>query len=145
MTPPVKPLILFLCTGNAARSLMAEAILRSQAGDRFDVRSAGMDPRGVHPLTRQVLEEIGLSTADLRSKPSSDFLGKVAVRLAIIVCDRAHQHCPRIYPFAARTLYWPFDDPAAFEGSPAARLEKFRDVRDQIARRVDAWLREEQP
>jgi arsenate reductase len=138
-----RPIVLFLCTGNSARSLMAEALLRARAGDRFDAQSAGMNPRGVHPCTLKVLEELGIDTAALRSKPSSDFLGKVPVRIAIIVCERAHQSCPRIFPFAARTLYWPFDDPAAFEGSPAAQLEKFRAVRDQIARRIDAWISSE--
>lgn len=135
-----KPIVLFLCTGNSARSLMAEAILRARAGDRFDVRSAGMVPRGVHPCTIEVLREVGIDTTPLYSKPSSEFLGKVPVRIAIIVCENAQQSCPRIYPFAAQTLYWPFDDPAAFKGSPAAQLEKFRAVRDQIAARIDAWL-----
>ncbi len=137
-----KPLVLFLCTGNSARSQMAEAILRSRAGDRFEVASAGMEPKGVHPLTLRVLEESGIDTRGLHSKPSSDFLGKVAVRTAIIVCERANQHCPRIYPFAGRTLYWPFDDPAAFEGTEAEQLQKFREVRDQVAARIDQWLDE---
>jgi len=137
-----KPLVLFLCTGNSARSQMAEAILCARASNRFDTASAGMEPKGVHPLTLQVLQEAGIDTDGLHSKPSSDFLGKVTVRFAIVVCERANQHCPRIYPFATRTLYWPFDDPAAFEGSETAKLEKFREVRDQIAARIDEWLTE---
>lgn len=137
-----KPLVLFLCTGNSARSQIAEAILLARAGNRFEVASAGMEPKGVHPLTLRVLEESGIDTRGLRSKPSSEFLGKVAVRIAIIVCERANQHCPRIYPFAGRTLYWPFDDPAAFEGTEPERLEKFREVRDEIAARIDQWLDE---
>jgi len=139
-TPSHKPLVLFLCTGNSARSQMAEAILRSKAGDRFEAASAGMDPKGVNPLTVCVLEEIGLSTDDLQSKPSSQFLGKVAVRYAVIVCENANQSCPRIYPFATKTLYWPFEDPAAFEGTDDERLAKFREVRDQIADRIEEWL-----
>ena len=132
--------MLFLCTGNSARSQMAEALLRACAGDRFEVASAGMEPRGVNPLTLRVLSESGIDTHNLHSKPSSEFLGKVAVRYVIIVCDRANQHCPRIYPFAIRTLYWPFDDPAGFEGTQEGRLEKFREVRDQIALRIQEWL-----
>jgi arsenate reductase len=119
---------------------MAEAILRSKAGDRFEAASAGMEPKGINPLTVCALEEIGLPTDDLQSKPSSQFLGKVAVRYAVIVCERTNQSCPRIYPFAAQTLYWTFEDPAAFEGTEDERLAKFREVRDQIATRIDEWL-----
>jgi len=119
---------------------MAEALLRSRAGDRFEAASAGMDPKGVHPLTLGALEEVGVSAEGLRSKNSSEFLGKVAVRFAIIVCERANQSCPRIYPFATRTLYWPFDDPAAATGTEDERLGKFREVRDQVAARIDQWL-----
>lgn len=137
---PNKPLVLFLCTGNSARSQMAEAILRSRVGDRFEAASAGMDPKGVNPLTVRVLEEIGLPTDVLTSKPSSQFMGKVAVRYAVIVCERANQSCPRIYPFATRTLYWPFEDPAAFEGTEQERLDKFREVRDLIAVHINEWL-----
>lgn len=140
-----KPLVLFLCTGNSARSQMAEAILRARGGDRFEVASAGMEPKGVHPLTPRVLGESRIDTRGLRSKPSTEFLGKVAVHTAVIVCDRANQRCPQIYPFAWRTLYWPFDDPGAFEGTEAERLEKFREVRDEIAARIDQWLDEENP
>lgn len=139
-TPPHKPLVLFLCTGNSARSQMAEAVLRSKAGDRFEVASAGMEPKGVNPLTVRVLDEIGLATEDLHSKPSSQFLGKIAVRYAVIVCERTNQSCPRIYPFAAQTLYWPFEDPAAFAGTEDERIAKFREVRDQIAARIEEWL-----
>ena len=134
------PVVLFLCTGNSARSQMAEAVLRTRAGGRFQAASAGLEPKGVHPMTLRVLAEAGIDTRGLRSKHSSEFLGKVAVRCAIIVCEKANQHCPRIYPFAAQTLYWPFDDPAAADGTEQERLEVFRDVRDQIAARIDQWL-----
>lgn len=143
MEPETKrPVVLFLCTGNSARSQMGEAILRAKAGDRFEAASAGLEPKGVNPLTLRVLEELRVPTDDLRSKPSSQFLGKVAVRYAIIVCEKANQSCPHIYPFATRTLYWPFEDPAAFEGTAEERLEKFRQVRDQITARIDEWLSE---
>lgn len=121
---------------------MAEAILRDRADGRYEVASAGMEPKGVHPLTLSVLLEIGVSTDGLRSKPASEFLGKAAVRYAIIVCERANQQCPRIYPFTGQTLYWPFNDPAASGHSEAEGLEEFRRVRDQISARIDAWLNE---
>ncbi|MFN7430404.1 MAG: arsenate reductase ArsC [bacterium] len=139
-TPSHKPLVLFLCTGNSARSQMAEVILRNRAGDRFEVASAGLEPKGVHPLTLQVLNEAGLPTKGLRSKSSTEFLGKVRVRHAIVVCEKANKSCPSIYPFAANMLYWPFEDPAAFEGIDEERLAKFREVRDLIAARIDEWL-----
>lgn len=135
-----KPLVLFLCTGNSARSQMAEAILRARAGDVYEVASAGLEPKGVHPLTLEALEEVGISGDGLRSKSSDEFLGKVSVRFAIIVCEKANAMCPTIYPFAVRTLYWPFEDPAAMVGSRDERLERFREVRDQIAVRIDEWL-----
>lgn len=138
--PQHKPVVLFLCTGNSARSQMAEAILRAKAGDRFEAASAGMEPKGVNPLTLRALAEVGIDTGGLYSKPSGDFLGKVAVRYAVIVCEKANQHCPRIYPFAAQTVYWPFEDPAAFEGTEEERLAKFREVRDLISARIDEWL-----
>ncbi len=137
--PQKKPLVLFLCTANSARSQMAEAILRDRAGDRFEAASAGLSPSRVNPFTLRALDEAGIDTGGLRSKSTSEFLGKVAVRYAIIVCDKAAQHCPRIYPFASRTLYWPFEDPAAAEGTDDERLEKFREVRDQIASRIDTY------
>lgn len=141
MTPRgEKPLVLFLCTANSARSQMAEAILRHRAGDRFEAASAGMEPTQVHPLTLRALEEAGIDAGGLHSKHAGDFLGKVAVRHAIIVCERAQRSCPRLYPFATRVHVWPFEDPAEAEGGGEARLEKFREVRNQIAARIEDWL-----
>jgi arsenate reductase (thioredoxin) len=135
-----KAVVLFLCTGNSARSQMAEAILRHHAGDRFEACSAGLSPTQVHPLTLRVLGERGIDTSQLYAKPVSDFLGKASVRHAIVVCERAQEHCPRVFPFSTQTLYWPFDDPAAFDGSEPERVAKFREVRDQIDRRITQWL-----
>ena len=132
--------VLFLCTHNAARSQMAEAFLRHYAGDRFEVFSAGLAPTEVHPLTRQVLTETGLDPSRLRAKGLHDFLGRVSIQYAIIVCDQVEEHCPRLYPFALHTLYWPFDDPTEAAGSTKEQLRVFRTVRDQIAHRVRAWL-----
>lgn len=143
MSGPVKPLVLFLCTGNSARSILAEAILRARAGDRFEVASAGLEPKGVNPLTIEVLQETGIDTGGLTSKDSTPFLGRVTVHFAIILCESAQRSCPRIYPFARNTMYWPFDDPAAQPGSREERLREFRRVRDEISARIDAWLSEE--
>jgi protein-tyrosine-phosphatase len=102
-----KPRVLFVCTHNAARSQMAEALLRQKTGHRFDVASAGLDPTEVHPLTREVLAELGLDPHGLYAKGTKDFLGRRSVRYAIIVCAQDEANCPRLFPFARQTLYWP--------------------------------------
>ena len=90
----------------------------------------------VHPLTRRVLQELGIDASGLRAKGIRLFLGKVPIRYAVVVCERANRSCPKVYPFAARTLYWPLEDPAEAEGSREDRLAVFRRVRDEIAGRV---------
>lgn len=138
------PAVLFLCTGNSARSQMAEALLRHHAGDRFEVYSAGLEPKGIHPLTVRVMEELGISLKDHRSKSLEEYLGKLPVRYAITVCENAEQQCPRLWPFAVNRLSWRFPDPAAAEGTEAERLQCFRQTRDGIDRRIQQWLAEEQ-
>lgn len=137
-----KPTVLFLCTHNAARSQMAEALLRHLAGDRFVVASAGLDPTAVHPLTRQVLVEAGIDVSGLHAKGVNTFLGKASVQYAIVVCGEEEWRCPRFFPFAVGNLYWPFADPQRVEGPPEERLQAFRNVRDAINARIRAWLRE---
>ena len=132
--------VLFLCTHNAARSQMAEALCRHYAGDRFAVASAGLAPTEVHPFTQQVLREIGLDPRGLWAKNLKEFLGKVPIQYAIIVCDQAEMDCPHLYPFALQTLYWPFDDPTQARGDAEKRLKTFRAVRDQIDARLRTWL-----
>lgn len=141
MKPPLeKPIVLFLCSGNSARSQMAEAFLRKLAGDRFEACSAGLDPKGIHPLTIHVMEEVGISLKGQRSKPLSEFLARKPVRYAIIVCAAAEQQCPKIWPFGAEVISWSFEDPAAAQGTPDEQLRKFREVRDQIEARVRTWV-----
>lgn len=137
--------VLFLCTGNSARSQMAEALLRYHAGDRFEAFSAGIDPSGIHPLAVQVMDEIGISLASHSSKSVDQFLGKLAVRYAIIVCERAERECPKLWPFAANHLYWKFPDPVQVESSMEDGLEAFRNVRDAIDRRIRLWLEDDKP
>jgi len=138
-----KPIVLFLCTGNSARSQMAEAFLRSRAGDRFEVHSAGLEPAGINPLTIQVMSEIGYDLDGHRSKSVSEYLGRIGPRYAIFVCDAAERSCPRIWPDVLQTFCWPFEDPAAFHGTDEEKLQKFRDVRDEIADTIDQWLKEQ--
>ena len=134
--------VLFLCAHNAARSQMAEALLRHHAGDRFVVCSAGLEPTEIHPLTLRVLDEAGIDTSALAVEGLEAYMAKVSVQYAIVVCERTQAQCPRLYPFARETLYWPFEDPVAFTGPSDAQLQKFRDVRDQIGARLLGWLSE---
>ncbi|MFN0052014.1 MAG: arsenate reductase ArsC [Planctomycetales bacterium] len=135
-----KPNVLFLCTGNSARSQMAEALLRHQAGDQFEVLSAGTTPKGVHPLTLAVLQETGVDTSGLRSKALTEYLGKLLVKHLIVVCQSADQECPAIWPGVAERHFWPFPDPAAHTDRPEEALAAFRSVRDAIAARITEWL-----
>jgi arsenate reductase len=134
--------VLFLCAHNAARSQMAEALLRQHAGDRFEVCSAGLEPTEIHSIARNVLEEVGIDTSTLRAEGLDKYLAKISVQYAIVLCEKTQAQCPRLYPFAQQTLYWPFEDPVAFRGTPEAQLRKFREVRDQIQARLVGWLNE---
>jgi len=137
-----KPRVLFLCTGNSARSQMAEALLRSYAGDRFEVHSAGVEPRGhILPEILTVMNEIGVDMSGQKSKGVSEYLGKVHFAHVITVCGDAEKNCPAIFLNMGNHEHWPFDDPAKFEGSDSERLNFTRGVRDQIASRIREWLK----
>jgi len=134
--------VLFLCTGNSARSQMAEAYLRKYAGDFYDVYSAGLEPKGINPLTVLVLEEVGISMDGYTSKPLSQFLGGPHFGYMITLCGDAEERCP-VFPGMGTRLHWPFDDPAAIAGTLEERLAGFRQVRGQIDTKILAWLREQ--
>ncbi|MCL7453134.1 MAG: arsenate reductase ArsC [Anaerolineae bacterium] len=134
-----KTRVLFLCTGNSARSQMAEAFLRKHASDRFEVYSAGLEPKGINPHTVRVMGEVGLSLAEHRSKPLTEYMGQVDFHFLITVCDDADENCP-FFPAMGERLHWGLEDPAAFLGSEEETLAKFREVRDQIDERTRAWL-----
>ena len=134
------PRVLFLCTGNTARSQMAEAILRQRAGDSFEVHSAGLVPSEVRPETIAVLEEAGIPAEGLRSKGVDEYLGKLHINYLITVCVLAEEHCPRIWPIGGQRLFWSISDPATVAGSDDERLNAFRDARDEVARLIDEWL-----
>lgn len=133
--------ILFLCTGNSARSQMAEALLRFHAGDYFEVSSAGLEPKGIHPLTIQVMEEIGIAMDQHYSKSLNEFVGKQDFAYLITVCGNAEEKCP-IFPGMGTRLHWGFDDPAAFQGTDEQKLDQFRQIRNQIESRILIWLTE---
>ncbi len=135
-----KTKVLFLCTGNSARSQMAEAILRRLAGDRFEAFSAGLEPKGINPYTRQVMEEVGIDLAGQWSKDVTEYLGKVNFGYLITVCDHAEKNCPTTFLGVSNRLHWSLEDPAAFQGSDEQTLAKFREVRDDIDKRMQAWL-----
>ena len=135
-----KPMVLVLCTGNTARSQMAEAFLRKYQGDRYDVHSAGTEPKDrVHPLAVRAMEEAGIDISGARPKSTAEFLGRLPVRHLLIVCDNANGSCPRVWPGAYSRSYVPFDDPAAFVGPEADALSEFRRVRDEIAETMKTW------
>ncbi len=138
-----KERVLFLCTGNSARSQMAEGLLRQMAGAHYEVHSAGLDPTAIHPMTIKVLEEIGIDASQQYAKPLTTYLAKTHFSYLITVCSKAEERCP-IFPGIGQRLHWPFDDPAAFEGSEEAKLEFFRMIRDQIQLKIQQWLSEQE-
>jgi arsenate reductase len=145
-TMPAGPAsVLFLCTGNSARSILAEAILNDPAmgRDRFRGYSAGSRPKGqVHPLALDVLREAGLPTAGLRSKSWDEFAaaGAPALDYVFTLCDdAAGETCP-IWPGHPATAHWGLPDPAATSGDEPARRQAFRDAYAAIRRRIAAFV-----
>jgi arsenate reductase (thioredoxin) len=132
--------VLFLCTGNSARSQMAEAFLRKVGGEAFEAHSAGLEPKGMNPLTVQVMQEVGIDVSGQKSKGVGEYLGKVLFQYLITVCDDAEKNCPSTWPGISQREHWSFEDPAAFDGTEAEKLAKFRQVRDQIETRIKAWV-----
>jgi len=136
-----KPNVVFLCTGNSARSQMAEAFLKKHAGEHFEVYSAGFEPQDINPFTIKVMEELGYDLKDQYSKELKEFLGNIHFGIVITVCEKAEKICS-IIPGVSTRLFWSFEDPAAFEGTEQEKLDKFRQVRDQIHEQIQVWLKE---
>lgn len=132
-----KERVLILCTGNSARSQMAEGILRNIAGDRFEVESAGTISSFVRPLAIAAMAEIGIDMSGHRSKCLDEFRG-TPFDYVITVCDNANETCP-IFPGAATRIHWSFDDPAEAVGNDEQQLAVFRRVRDEIADKLRAF------
>jgi arsenate reductase len=137
-TSPERIRVLVVCTGNSARSIMAESLLRKHGGDAFEVFSAGTHPRGINPLTVRVLEDAGLPTGDLRSKSVEEFLGQ-KFDYVITVCDQAKEACP-VFPGSGESLHWGYDDPAEATGTDEERLAAFRDVFTQMGLRINEFV-----
>ncbi len=134
--------VLFLCTGNSARSQMAEGFLRHYALDEFNAFSAGIEPKGMNPLTVKVMQEKGVSLEGQHSKSLRDYLGRQLFAYLVTVCADAEEKCPSVWPGVQYRLHWKFDDPAAATGTEEQRLTKFREVRDLIDMRIQQFIAE---
>ena len=137
--------VLFVCTGNSARSVMAEALLRQHGGDAFEVYSAGTEPKGINPLTLRVLAEAGIDASRARSKSVDEFRGQ-SFDYVVTVCDQARQVCP-VFPGVHESLHWGYEDPATAEGTAEERLAVFRRVFIQLGEgiRQFATVTQKQP
>lgn len=134
--------VLFLCTGNSCRSVMAESILRSAGLGRFQAFSAGSHPTGeIHPYALDILDKMKHPTAGLRSKNWDEFAeeGAPEMHFVITVCDKAAGEVCPVWPGQPMTAHWPFPDPAAFEGTEAETRAVFADVYGQIRNRIDIF------
>jgi arsenate reductase len=133
-----KPRFLVVCTGNSARSQMAEGLLRHQVGDRYEIQSAGTKPTQVRPEAIAAMREIGIDISEHRSKSIDEFLGR-EFRYVITVCDNAKESCP-VFPGKTERIHWGFEDPAAAQGSEEERKAVFRRIRDEIAARIKTFV-----
>ena len=133
--------VLFLCTGNSARSQMAEAFLRTFAGDKYEAYSAGLEPEDIHPLTRVVMEEIGIDISSQYSKALKDYMGKMHFGYLITVCSEADKRCPSVFPGMGQRLHWDLEDPVKFVGTEEEKLQKFREIRDQVRLNIESWIK----
>jgi arsenate reductase (thioredoxin) len=137
-----KQSVLILCTGNSARSQMAEGLLRHDAGDRFEIESAGTKPSIVRPEAIAAMRELGIDISGHRSKHLDEFQGR-QFDYVITVCDNAKESCP-VFFGAAKRLHHSFEDPAAFQGSDQERSALFRRVRDELRTYLNDFARRTQ-
>lgn len=137
-----KKKVLFFCKHNACRSQIGEALLRRLAGDRFEVFSAGLHPRPVHPLVHAVMEERGIDSSRQTAKSIDLYTGNELFDTIIIVCKTSEADCPALTPLALNVLRWPLNDPASVSTTdPDKAIEAFRDVRDELEVKLTDWLR----
>jgi len=136
LTEPIR--VLFVCTGNSARSILAEALLSHHGGADFEVHSAGTQPKGINPLTERVLDEAGLDHGWARSKSVAEYLGQT-FDYVVTVCDQARQSCP-VFPGVHETLHWGYEDPAAVEGTEEQRLTAFRSTLTMMSGRIQSFI-----
>lgn len=135
----IKKRVLFLCTGNSARSQMAEGFLRHLSGDKFDVFSAGVKPTQVNPLAIKVMAEAGVDISRHRSKSAMEFIGQ-KFDFVITVCDNAKQTCA-VFPGKYEKIHWSLEDPAETKGTEEEKLAVFRNIRDKIKENIIAFLK----
>jgi len=133
--------VLILCTGNSARSQMAEGLLRHDAGDAYEVFSAGTKPTRVRPEAIAVMREVGIDISGHRSKFVDEFAGK-DFDYVITVCDNAKKSCP-IFPAKTTRIHWSIEDPATAQGCEEERFAAFRRARDELRARLQAFTRGE--
>ena len=131
--------VLILCTGNSARSQMAEGLLRHDARDAFAVESAGLEPKYVRPAAIEAMREIGIDISGQQSKALDKFIGQT-FDYVITVCDNANQNCP-IFPGAKRRIHWSVGDPAVIDGPEETRLQAFRATRDSLRERLAGFIK----
>ena len=137
----MKKKILVLCTGNSCRSQMAEGYLRHLAGDRFDVKSAGLEPSVVNPKAIQVMKEDGIDISGHTSKDVQQFVGQ-DFDYIVTVCDNAKERCP-YFPGTAQRIHWSFKDPAEATGTEKEVIRVFREVRDKIKSTLVKFIQEQ--
>jgi arsenate reductase len=135
-----KKRVLFMCTGNVARSQMAEGLLRQVAGDRFEVFSGGVIPSYVRPNAIAVMKELGIDISQHRSKSVNEYID-ASFDFVITVCDYAAQYCPK-FPGDSKRIHWSVDDPVAI-GDDEAQLAAFRVARDDLQNRIQDFVRRE--
>lgn len=131
--------VLILCTGNSARSQMAEGLLRHDAGSLFEVASAGTHPSHVRPEAIAAMKELGIDISGHRSKSVDEFAGR-AFDFVITVCDNARESCP-VFPATTKRIHWSIEDPAAVQGSNDERLNAFRQARDELREHLRRFAR----
>ena len=132
--------VLFICLHNSARSQMAEAFLNKFAGNKFEAKSAGIEPGILNPVVVEVMKEIGIDISDNKTKSVKQFAGE-QFDYVITVCDAASgERCP-FSPGNVKRLHWEFDDPSSFTGGYDEKLAKTRKVRDEIKAKIEDWLK----
>ena len=135
--------VLFVCIHNSARSQMAEAFLETLGGDRFEAHSAGLSPGKLNPLAVEVMQEVGVDISGKETKSVFDYFKEGTLfSYVITVCDQASgEKCP-VFPGNAKRLHWSFPDPSTFQGTYQEKLEKTREVREEIKEAISRWLKE---
>jgi arsenate reductase len=139
----MKKPVLFVCIHNSARSQMAEAFLNQCCHNEFEAHSAGIEPGKLNPIVVEAMREMGVDISGNQTKSVAQMIasGK-EFAYVITVCDETSaERCP-VFPGPTRRLHWGFPDPSAFQGSPAERLAKTREMRDTIKKKIEAWCGE---